>query len=115
MADTRNKSQRGDYELEQSVNFGQIDYRLKYGSPINTYLPGNGLIGQCNISRTNLANNSCDIESMLRGIGSSNMVIKQPDIVPDIRRLKQLDLYESQSTFMPDPLVVHKNQRPNWQ
>ena len=114
MTDTRKKSQRGDYELEQFANFGQIDYRFKYGSAAHTYLPGNGLIGQNRVSRTNLANNSCDIEAMLRGIGSCNMVIKQADVVPDIRRLKQLDIYESQPTLLPDPLVVHKNQRPQW-
>lgn len=115
MTDTRYKSQRGDYELEQSANFGQLDYRFQYGAPVNTYLPGNGLIGQHNVSRTNLANNSCDIESMLRGIGSCNLVSPQADIVPDIRSFKQLDIFASQQTFLPDPLVVHKNQRPHWQ
>jgi len=114
MTDTRYKSQRGDYALEQAAQFGQIEYKLKYGNPVNTYLPGNGLIGQHNVSRTNLANNSCDIESMLRGIGSCNMVSPQPEIVPDIRKLKQLDLFESQPTLLPDPLVVHKHQRPKW-
>ena len=111
MTDTRNKSQRGDYELEQSAHFGQIDYKIKYGSTVNSYLPGNGLIGQRNVR---LANNSCDIESMLRGIGSCNLVSPQPEIVPDIRSLKQLHIFDSQPTFMPDPLVVHRNQRPQW-
>ena len=115
MTDTRNKSQRGDYELEQSVNFGQIDYLIKHGGSVNTYLPGNGLIGQHNVSRTSLANNSCDIESMLRGIGSCNLVSPQAEIVPDIRSLKQLHIFDSQPTFIPDPLVVHRNQRPQWQ
>lgn len=114
MTDTRNKSQRGDYQLEQAINFGHVDYLIKYGSPVNTYLPGNGLIGQ-HVSRVNLANNSCDIESMLRGTGSCNMVVPQAEIVPDIRRLKQLDIFESQPTFLPDPLVVRKGQRPHWQ
>lgn len=113
MTDTRNKSQRGDYDLEQSVNFGQADYRVKHGCPTATYLPGNGLIGQ-QVSRVNLANNSCDIESMLRGIGSCNMVTKQAAVVPDLRDLKPLNLYESQATQIPEPLVVHKHQRPEW-
>lgn len=50
MTDTRYKSQRGDYALEQAAQFGQIEYKLKYGNPVNTYLPGNGLIGQRNVS-----------------------------------------------------------------
>lgn len=114
MTDTRNKSQRGDYDLEQSSHFAQIDYKTKHGAPINTYLPGNGLVGQ-SVSRVSLANNSCDIESMLRGIGSCNLVVKQAEVVPDLRQLKPLDLFESQATHIPEPMVVRREQRPHWQ
>ena len=113
MTDTRNKSQKGDYDLEQAINFGHVDYRINHGCPLTTYLPGNGLIGQ-QVSRVNLANNSCDIESMLRGTGSCNMVIKQADVVADLRNLKPLNLFESRPTFIPEPLVVRKDQRPHW-
>ena len=64
MSNTRKKSQKGDYEKEIAISFGFNDYYLntenRYGCPMNTYIPGNGLIGQ-KVSRTNLANNSCDI------------------------------------------------------
>lgn len=117
MTDTRKKSQKGDYVLEQAVNFGSIDYRVNsennYGCPVNSYLPGNGLIGQ-SVSRVNLANNSCDIESMLRGTGSCNMVQSLAPVVPDIRKLKPLDLFDSQPTYIPEPMVVQKGQRPRW-
>ena len=118
MTDTRKKSQRGDYNLEQNVNFGIVDYysnpENRMGCPVNTYLPGNGLMGVPQISRVNLANNSCDIETMLRGTGTCNMVEKQAPIVPDIRQLKTMDLFETQKTQLPEPMVVHRGQRPGW-
>ena len=117
MTDTRKKSQKGDYNLEQNVTFGVADYYFnsenRYGNPLTTILPGNGLIGQ-KVSRVNLANNSLDIETMLRGTGSCNMVQQQDNIVPDIRALKMLDMFESQPTYVPQPMVVQKGQRPQW-
>ena len=117
MTDTRKKSQKGDYNLEQAVTFGFYDYFFnsenRMGNPVNTYLPGNGLVGQ-KVSRVNLANNSCDIESMLRGTGTCNMVETQNLVVPDLRQLKPLDLFETKTTQLPEPMVVHRGQRPRW-
>jgi hypothetical protein len=117
MSNTRKKSQKGDYNLEQETHFGNYDYYFnsenRYGNPVNTYIPGNGLIGQ-KVSRVNLANNSCEIESMLRGIGSCNMVEALAPVVPDLRHIKTLNLFETQPTFIPEPMVVHKGQRPKW-
>lgn len=117
MTDTRKKSQKGDYDLEQAVSFGFVDYYVnsenRMGCPVNTYFPGNGLIGQ-KASRVNLANNSCDIESMLRGTGTCNMVQTQSPIVPDVRQIQSLNLFDSQPVQVPEPMVVHKGQRPRW-
>jgi hypothetical protein len=117
MTDTRKKSNRGDYDLEQNINYGRLDYYVNpqnnYGEPVQTYLPGNGLIGQ-RVSRVNLANNSCDIESMLRGTGSCNMVQPQAPVVPDIRRIQTLNLFETRENPLPEPLVVRRGERPAW-
>lgn len=117
MTDTRKKSEKGDYNLEQNITFGVLDYYFnsenRYGNPVNTFLPGNGLVGQ-NVSRVNLANNSLDIETMLRGTGTCNMVQKPENIVPDLRTIKTLDMFESQPTYLPEPMVVQKGQRPKW-
>ena len=117
MTDTRKKSQKGDYDLEQSFNFGVVDYYAnsenRMGCPVNTYFPGNGLVGQ-KVSRVNLANNSCDIETMLRGTGTCNMVQSQNPIVPDLKQLKMLNLFETQPLQLPEPMVVQKGQRPRW-
>jgi hypothetical protein len=115
MADTRKKSQRGDYELEQSGNAQYSEYlgNRDYSTPAATYFAGNGLLSG-RIASVGLANNACDIESMLRGIGSSNMVNRQTAPTPDIRGLKSLNIIESQPVILPDPLIVQKGQRPQF-
>ena len=117
MTDTRKKSQKGDYNLEQAITFGVYDYYFNsenhMGNPVNTYLPGNGLVGQ-KVARVNLANNSCDIETMLRGTGTCNMVQSHTPILPDVKNIKSLNLFDTQPMQLPDPMVVQKGQRPRW-
>jgi hypothetical protein len=115
MTDTRKKSQKGDYELEQQGNTQYSGYlgSHDYSTPSATYFAGNGLI-QGRMSRVGLANNSCDIESMLRGIGTCNMVNHQTAPTPDIRTLKSLNLFETEETLLPNPLIVAKGQRPQF-
>ena len=111
MTDTRKKSQKGDYNLEQAVTFGFYDYYLNSENRIGC--PVNGLVGQ-RVSRVNLANNSCDIETMLRGTGTCNMVETQAKIVPDLRQIKSLNIFDTQEVQLPEPMVVHKGQRPRF-
>ena len=114
-SNTRKKTSRGDYEMEQDVNARFYDY---YSNPANyfgraskTMLPGNGLIG-ASMTPFDLANNACDIESLLRGNGTGNMVFRETPIEPDFKKLPSLNLFESQTAYMPDPMVVHRGQRP---
>lgn len=117
MTDTRRKTDRGDYEKDQEMSALFLDYYTNpqnhYGKPAEVYLPGNGFLGT-RINHMDLANNTVDIESMLRGTGSQNMVTKQAPIVPDLKYLKSANVYESTPVYMPDPLIVHKGQRPQW-
>jgi hypothetical protein len=115
MTDTRKKSQKGDYELEQHGNTQYSGYlgSSDYSTPAATYFAGNGLLfGRMASGR--LANNACDIESMLRGIGTCNMVSHQSAPTPDIRALKSLNLFNSEETLLPNPLIVEKGQRPQF-
>lgn len=115
MTDTRKKSQRGDYELEQMGNNQYADYlgSRDYSTPTATYFAGNGLLSG-RVANVALANNACDIESMLRGIGTCNMVNHQTAPTPDIRTIKSLNLFESETTILPNPLIVQKGQRPQF-
>ena len=117
MTDTRKKASRGDYEKEQEISKGYLDYfgnpENFIGKPSTTYHPGNGLIG-AKVNKMDLANNTLAIESMLRGTGSANMVNPMEPVKPDIKYIKTLNLYEKY-VYLPDPFVYHKDQRPMWQ
>jgi hypothetical protein len=115
MASTRNINTPGNYYLEQREYKQSENYKLypnsQYGAAYNTRLPGNGLLpGQ--IPWNKLSCNAPDTESFLFGINSSNLVNPAPCFFPEIRQLSSANIYEKESTFIPEPLVVEKNQRP---
>lgn len=117
MTDTRKKAWRGDYEDEQRVN----DYCYQYyynqerffAKPEYTYLPGDGIVG-AKISYRDLANNPIDIDSYLRGIRSADMVNTPFTAVPDLRNVQSLNFYQKHKPVVPEPLVIERNQRPNF-
>jgi len=116
MASTRNKNNEGDYRLEQHANSGLCNYltcnKSNFGNPTTTHFPGNGLL-QGRIAPANLSSNSCDIESQLFGIGTSNMVKPKPFVKPVIHDLHSLNVSDRLPTMIPEPLIVEKGQRPN--
>ncbi len=113
MASTSNKNTPGNYNLEQWSYNRQVNYSTAKcrGPPPQTNLPGNGLLAG-NVSRTQLAYNSCDIESMLFGIGSTNLVTPQAPIDPQIKYLQSLNVSTKIPLFIPSPLEIQPNQRP---
>ena len=113
MASTSSKNTPGDYQLEQwsfaqSVNYNTASH---YGRPVTTYLPGDGLLGG-NVHRENFSKNSCDIESMLRGIGSTNLVNPQAPVRGELYSMKSLSVIDRIPLLIPAPLNVEPNQRP---
>jgi hypothetical protein len=48
----------------------------------------------------------------LFGINSTNLVNPAPCFVPEIAQLTSTNVYEKGSVFIPEPLVIEKNQRP---
>jgi len=116
MASTRNKNTCGNYSLEQRQYQQSNTYTLyehsQYGSAYNTRMPGNGLLpGQMPWNK--LSYNAADTESFLLGINSTNLVNPAPQFTPEIAKLDSANIYEKKSTiFMPEPLVIEKNQRP---
>jgi hypothetical protein len=113
MASTRTKNTPGDYQLEQWSFAQHVAYNTAahYGRPEQTYLPGDGLLAGT-VSRTQLSNNSCDIESMLFGIGSTNLVTPHAPIRPEIYQVESLSIIDRIPLLIPAPLVVQPNQRP---
>jgi hypothetical protein len=113
MASTRNKNTPGDYALEQRAFDEQRYYQtyLRYGVPETPFFAGHSLLPGKMAAR-DLATNYCDIESQLRGIGSTNLVEPQPEVVPRIKEIRSLNMVPvQQRVSMPEPLVIEPNQR----
>jgi hypothetical protein len=113
MASTRNRNTPGDYKAEQKSYKSTLDYltHKQYGRPPISYLPGDGLL-PASTCRNILANNACDIESNLFGIGSTNLVKPTKGVVPELRELKSLNVMDKPTLFVNEPRIPDKNQRP---
>ena len=115
MASTRNKNTSGNYCLEQREFAESSGYTLypnsQYGAAYNTRLAGNGLNpGQ--IPWNKLSYNAPDIESFLFGVNSTNLVNPAPIFVPELAKIDSIIIFEKGPIFIPEPLVIQKNQRP---
>lgn len=115
MASTRNKNTPGNYAIEQRNNTLTAQYssyeHAAQGAPVDTYFAGDGLIiGR--IAASKLSDNSCDIESQLFGIGSTNLVTPKEPIQPSIKPVQSLSIIDRLPILVPEPLVVERNQRP---
>jgi hypothetical protein len=115
MASTRNKNTPGNYCLEQREFKGSSNYTLypnsQYGAAYDTRLPGTGLL-PAQIPANKMAYNAPDIESFLFGINSTNLVNPATSFVPEIAKLDSANIYDKEPVFIPEPLVLEKNQRP---
>ena len=112
MASTRDRNAPGNYKLEQAGNTTRINYRVnEFSRPLNSYHPGDGLLA-AKTSRAELAENACDIESQLFGIGSSDLVNSRPVIQPVLKSMKSLNMYDRPTLIMPEPMSVSSINRP---
>jgi hypothetical protein len=115
MASTRNRNTPGNYCLEQREYKNSEQYTLypnsQYGAAYNTRLPGNGL-NPAQIPWNKLSYNAPDIESFLFGINSTNLVNPAAPLVPELANLSSANIFEREPVFIPEPLVIEKNQRP---
>jgi hypothetical protein len=117
MASTRKVNNYDDYLLEQKVNQTTNNYMTykSYGTNQQTYNPGFGLLPG-RLAPTHIASNYCDIESNLRGIGSTNLVKPLAPLRPDIYHLSTLNIADNKPPLiMPDDLNILPNQRANIQ
>lgn len=115
MASTRNINSRGDYSLEQNYyRLARVYNNYTHSAQGSAFTPSIPAIGitPTRMPRGTLSNNPIDIESMLRGIGSTNLVISQKPIIPDLKQIPTSDFFERLIVHMPKPLVMEKDQRP---
>jgi hypothetical protein len=115
MTSTRNLNTRGDYDLEQqsyklSRNYNTYLHAAQ-GAAYQPSIPTIGLMPN-RMPRHTLSKNPIDIESMLFGINSSNLVKPQKPIKPELKRIPTSVFFDRLPVHMPKPLVVENDQRP---
>lgn len=115
MASTRNKNSSANYKIEQRQYKQSVNYDLyvnsQYGEAFTTKLSGNGFNpGQMPLNK--LSHNYSDIESFLFGINSTNLVNPAENLTPQLIKLDSEHLYEKSTTYIPEPLIIEKSQRP---
>ena len=118
MASTRNINTMSDYNFHNLQNRNLQIYNLyknsSSGAPVNNNcMPSIGYIPS-KMSYDSFSNNPIDIESSLRGIGSTNLVEQFQPVIPDIKKIEFKEWFERQKTIiMPYPLFHNNNQRPD--
>jgi hypothetical protein len=115
MASTRNINSKGDYGLEQNYYALGRNYNSYQHSQVGrAYRPALPDIGYMpsHMPRSTFSHNSVDIESMLYGINSTNLVTPQKPIKPELKTLPTMAFFDRLPVHMPKPLVVENNQRP---
>lgn len=115
MSSTRNNNTPGNFASEQWAK-NRIADNLSFlnqpnGQAITSHLPGDGLLVGTMGPRV-LAHNYADIDSFLKGIGSTNLISPLPELVPEYRTLDSLSIMNKLPVYMPRPLRVDLYQRP---
>ena len=117
MTDTSLKNSKGWYCQGQQALHNQYNHNMwKYKCVSkNTLFPCMGINMPMMTNGYNnnvLSNNASDIESALFGIGSTNLVKSKAAVYPELNCMGNIKFFNTQETYMPDPLVIHRYQRP---
>lgn len=115
MASTRNKNDVGNYAAEQYSIVEQRENLLylhqSNGHAYSTHLAGDGLLSG-KMGSMNLSYNYTDIDSYLKGIGSTNLVTPAAPVEPQIKEIPFLSIIDRMPLLVPEPLTPMRNQRP---
>lgn len=113
MSSTRLKNQKGEYRLQQHVNQDIYINRIndmKRVAKTNVF-PQKGINVGFMPNQT-LSYNPIDIENDLFGIRSTDLVNERQPNNPSLKSLPDGQFYTPLETYLPEPLVIEKNQRP---
>jgi len=115
MSSTRNKNDRGNYQLEER---GREEQRLYLGfrnqgngQAFTNHYAGDGLI-MGKMGPSVLSRNFADIDSYLKGTGSTNLVVPTVPVQPQFKELESLSIIDRTPLILPKPLKHIKHQRP---
>jgi len=116
MASTNMKNS-GGYYCEQQKRFNRISNaqtNTNISKQEKICLPDLGIInGMMSTGYNNnaLSNNTADIESILLGIGSTNLVEARSQVSVSINKRSYCSWFPRNDVFLPAPLVIEKSQR----
>lgn len=115
MASTRNKNDKGNYIAEEKGRQCQRLYSIYEnqgnGKAFTNNHAGDGLLfGK--MGPSSLSYNYTDIDSYLKGIGSTNLVSPMSEIKPKLKELESLSVINRIPLVMPNPMKIVKYQRP---
>jgi len=115
MTSTRNNNDRGNYQLEERGRQEQRLYSTFHnqgnGHAFTNHLAGDGLLGG-KMGPLVLSRNFADIDSFLKGTGSTNLVTPMASIQPQLKELESLAIINKIPLIIPSPLRHIKDQRP---
>ena len=114
MSSTTNKNTPGNYKLEQNVN-NNINNHMTFinsapAEAFTNHFAGDGLLMGKN-AREHLCSNYCDIESQLRGIGSTNLINPKKEVLPELKYVQSLSISDRLPMITPEPFKLDKDQR----
>ena len=117
MSSTRNVNTRGNYKLEQNLNHSFFDntsylYAQKPYTFLDVYKISNSTQPTRIVNPHNLSNNPVDIESMLRGIKSTNLAGQSFKTSPDLKRVDTFDFYKRVPMIKSNMIITDQKQRP---
>lgn len=115
MASTRNNNTKNDYLVERNENKKYV-HHVNYvhnsnGLAFDPRWPLGGSAPPSRMSRDCLAENPIDIESRLMGIGSTNLVNPQKELIAKVKDHPEISFFERTPIVMPEPLEINKNER----
>jgi len=115
MSSTRNKNTPQNYCLEQRDNSLADIYshyaHSSYGNAYENAIPCLG-ITPSHMPRNALSDNPVEIESFLKGIGSTNLVYKVSPVTPQLKTIPMKGYFDRIPLLMPEPMLVEQNNRP---
>jgi succinylglutamate desuccinylase len=114
MSSTRNKNQRSEYSLEQKKNEHSLQYLQNKHYSSNEKISFMELGSIPNFRQNELAQNQVDVESMLRGIRSTNLEGPSFQAKPNTNHISSTSWFEKPKLVMPKPFSHSYNERPNY-
>lgn len=110
MASTRNINQQTEYNLKKRQNSHILNHETTYKIINKTSLFDIG--PNPNLTMKEQGTNAIDVESMLRGIRSTNLEGSSFSVNPNKNEIKSRSLFERPNVFLPTPFSHITTERP---